>query len=227
MTDPVATQTVFFALLAELMLTDNPRVRLLGHQTQAAHFVRARAHRTSDSVWNQQLSATVRDVREGMTTYTQAHQVPLPRDRDLVTEGLIASNPLSASVCPQARVGAIVAPMLITDSVHAFVSGPDGTQLAGTVWETTDEDLLRRGVEVFEAAWAVARPVSQMVDRALLSGRRLETAMLLAEGRSDQEIAEALDVSPRTVSTEVRAVTDWLGDRDRAHAVSTLNHGAR
>jgi DNA-binding NarL/FixJ family response regulator len=49
---------------------------------------------------------------------------------------------------------------------------------------------------------------------------------LLATGRSNAEIAEALFVSPRTVTTHVTRIYDKLGVASRAEAVSrTLREG--
>ncbi len=61
-----------------------------------------------------------------------------------------------------------------------------------------------------------------MLDRPALPERTLEVALLLADGASDAEIAEALGISRRTVSAEVRAVIDWAGARSRGHAIALL-----
>ncbi|QKE85194.1 helix-turn-helix domain-containing protein [Arthrobacter sp. NEB 688] len=52
--------------------------------------------------------------------------------------------------------------------------------------------------------------------------RRFHVALLLLEGHSDQEVADALQVGARTVSHEVRAVVAWLGARNRSQAVAML-----
>jgi predicted ATPase/DNA-binding CsgD family transcriptional regulator len=59
-----------------------------------------------------------------------------------------------------------------------------------------------------------------------LTAREREVLALLATGRSNAEIAEALFVSPRTVTTHVTRIYDKLGVASRAEAVSrTLREG--
>lgn len=52
-----------------------------------------------------------------------------------------------------------------------------------------------------------------------LTPRELEVLVLVAKGRSNTEIAEALFVSGHTVKTHLSHVLDKLGARDRVHAV--------
>ncbi len=53
---------------------------------------------------------------------------------------------------------------------------------------------------------------------ALLSPRELDVLGLLARGMTDREMAEVLDVSPRTVETHVGNILRKLGARNRAAA---------
>jgi DNA-binding NarL/FixJ family response regulator len=55
-------------------------------------------------------------------------------------------------------------------------------------------------------------------DLAQLSGREREVLRLLANGRTDREIAEALTISPRTAETHVAAILRKLDVRNRSEA---------
>jgi DNA-binding NarL/FixJ family response regulator len=54
-----------------------------------------------------------------------------------------------------------------------------------------------------------------------LAPREREVLELLAEGRRTQEIAEALFLSPKTVSNQLTAIFTKLGVADRTEAVIT------
>jgi DNA-binding NarL/FixJ family response regulator len=55
-------------------------------------------------------------------------------------------------------------------------------------------------------------------DLGTLTGRETEVLRLLAEGRTDREIAQALTISPRTVTTHVASILHKLGTTRRAEA---------
>ncbi len=57
-------------------------------------------------------------------------------------------------------------------------------------------------------------------DRPLLTHREHDVLRLIAEGRSNREIAEALFISPRTVGTHVTAILSKLDVSSRTAAVS-------
>jgi DNA-binding NarL/FixJ family response regulator len=63
-----------------------------------------------------------------------------------------------------------------------------------------------------------ARPSSPA--KADLTPREREVLRLLVEGRVDREIAAALAVSPRTVTTHVARILDKLGAPTRAAAAA-------
>ena len=53
----------------------------------------------------------------------------------------------------------------------------------------------------------------------LISSRELEVLRLLAEGLSNQRIAEKLVISPTTAKTHVRHIFDKLGTTGRVEAI--------
>ena len=53
-----------------------------------------------------------------------------------------------------------------------------------------------------------------------LSARQMEVLRWMAEGLTDERIAEQLNLSRKTVVTHVQAVYRNLGARNRAHAVT-------
>lgn len=57
-----------------------------------------------------------------------------------------------------------------------------------------------------------------------LSARESEVLRLLADGRTDREIAASLTISPRTAETHVAAILHKLGVRNRAEAAVLYRH---
>jgi DNA-binding NarL/FixJ family response regulator len=94
----------------------------------------------------------------------------------------------------------------------------------------------RRGELAMPRAMA-ARLVQRLADAARirggldgpelvrLSGREREVLRLLANGRTDREIAEALTISPRTAETHVAAILRKLEVRNRSEAAMLYRQG--
>jgi non-specific serine/threonine protein kinase len=81
---------------------------------------------------------------------------------------------------------------------------------------------------VITEALAIAQAVKQPVppeapNRSGLTRREAEVLRLLAEGRSDREIAAALFISPKTVGTHVSNLLGKLGVPSRAAAVAHVH----
>lgn len=60
---------------------------------------------------------------------------------------------------------------------------------------------------------------SQMIHPIKLSNRELEVLKLMAEGRSNPEIAAALYLSTNTIKTHVRGILNKFGVQHRIEAV--------
>jgi DNA-binding NarL/FixJ family response regulator len=77
--------------------------------------------------------------------------------------------------------------------------------------------VTRRLIAEFATRQAPRHVVPPLV--APLTPRELEVLVLVANGRSNSEIAEAIFVTSHTVKTHLSHVLDKLGARDRVHAV--------
>ncbi len=80
--------------------------------------------------------------------------------------------------------------------------------------------ITRRLIEQFSAAaGAGAMPVVDLAERYRLTDREIDIFHQLAAGRSNAEIARALDVREATVKTHLSSVLVKTGCRDRVQAV--------
>lgn len=84
----------------------------------------------------------------------------------------------------------------------------------------TGESLLSPGATRTVIARALSRPDAPTPEKlASLTAREREVLRLVAAGRSNQEIADELTVSPLTAKTHVARILAKLGARDRVHLV--------
>ena len=91
--------------------------------------------------------------------------------------------------------------------------GAEGTLRRDTTPERLREAVMR--VARGERFHPEAAPVTIQEDRRALSPRETEVTTLLAEGRSNKEIAQVLDVSEPTVKKHIGHVLRKLGLQDR------------
>jgi DNA-binding NarL/FixJ family response regulator len=99
---------------------------------------------------------------------------------------------------------------------------------AGFLYKDVDPDALVRAIRSVhdghtvlapQAAELVARrPGSDVRGLGALTGREREVLALLADGRSNREIARSLGVAEKTVKTHVSSVLAKLGVADRTQA---------
>ena len=110
-------------------------------------------------------------------------------------------------------------------------SGPAAALQAGAsgfLYKDVDPDALVRAIRAVNdghtvlapgaAGLVTHRPGSEAGGIASLTGREREVLSLLADGRSNREIAGALHVAEKTVKTHVSAVLAKLGVADRTQA---------
>ncbi len=93
----------------------------------------------------------------------------------------------------------------------------------GDIWP--DAFALPRSGEPVQAAGQPVMPVREERNAIQssdlpLTPREREVLRFLAEGRSNQEIANALSISPRTVATHIHNILGKLGVSSRAAAVA-------
>jgi DNA-binding NarL/FixJ family response regulator len=103
---------------------------------------------------------------------------------------------------------------------------------AGVVYKDIDPDALIRAIRSVHdgnvlLAASAAGSLLRDGDRAdSLTGREREVLALIAEGRSNREIARLLHVSEKTVKAHVSSVLAKLGVQDRTQAaVYAVRHG--
>jgi len=113
-------------------------------------------------------------------------------------------------------------------------TGPSGPTLAlqagaaGFLYKDVDPDALVRAIRSVHdghtvlapgaAGLVAARPGGDSRGIGALTGREREVLTLLADGRSNREIARMLTVSEKTVKTHVSAILAKLGIADRTQA---------
>jgi DNA-binding NarL/FixJ family response regulator len=118
--------------------------------------------------------------------------------------------------------------------VLTSAAGPSGPAMAlqagaaGFLYKDVDPDALVRAIRAVydgntvlapEAAGLVAaRPGADVRGIAALTAREHEVLALLADGRSNREIARSLRITEKTVKTHVSAVLAKLGVADRTQA---------
>jgi DNA-binding NarL/FixJ family response regulator len=146
-------------------------------------------------------------------------------------DGITATRELIARV-PDARVL-----ILTTFDEDEYVVGALRAGASGFLLKrSTPEDLLR-AIHVIALGDALLSPAvtRRVIERAVeqpvlgsspddprladLTPRELEVFLLIAQGRSNREIAAALTVEETTVKSHVRNVLTKLNARDRIHAV--------
>jgi two-component system NarL family response regulator len=71
---------------------------------------------------------------------------------------------------------------------------------------------------------AAAAKLAEGVSRVQLTPRELATLKLLADGKSNKEIANELDISERTVKTHLAHLFEKLGVTSRTEAVKVATH---
>jgi len=134
------------------------------------------------------------------------------------------------------QAGRIRVLVLTTFDADEYVYGALRAGASGFLLKDTEPDDLLQAIRVVAAGDALLAPsvtrrlIAEFARRpwpdrasqaalAALTEREREVLMLVAEGLSNQEIAERLVISPATAKTHVSRVMMKLGARDRAQLV--------
>jgi DNA-binding NarL/FixJ family response regulator len=145
-------------------------------------------------------------------------------------DGIAATRELLARV-PSARVV-----ILTTFDEDEYVIGALRAGASGFLLKRSSPEELLRAIHTVAAGDALLSPsvTRRMIDRLVeqpllqpssdprledLTRRELDVLLLIAQGLSNREIANALSVEETTVKSHVRRVLMKLGVRDRVHAV--------
>jgi DNA-binding CsgD family transcriptional regulator/Tfp pilus assembly protein PilF len=88
------------------------------------------------------------------------------------------------------------------------------------------DNFLRRAIALFPAPYAAASHATSTTTANRLSPRETEVLALLVQGSTDQEIADALSIRHRTVTTHVASIFNKLGVNTRTAAANlAIRHG--
>jgi DNA-binding NarL/FixJ family response regulator len=141
-----------------------------------------------------------------------------------------------------AERGSAVRSLVLTSAAdHVLVTLALQAGAAGFLYKDVDPDALIRAVRSVHDGHTVLAPAAAglltvVADRhgaavtgiGALTSREREVLALLAEGRSNREIARQLGVAEKTVKTHVSSILAKLGAADRTQAaIIAVRHAAR
>jgi DNA-binding CsgD family transcriptional regulator len=200
----------------------DPRVRLVGAGAEGvARGLDRLERRARRSVWNMQrviqFQTTVR--------YQELDRRTLDRGLDVrlvTTPATQQDNPLLTSIYPFVRLGPVFGPLLIVDGLCVVAPGSPDLDGNFTAWCTTDTAMVRTAVALWDRTWHLSRPGLEEGTAPPLTPRQVEVAQLLAQGFTDRVIARRVDVSERTVATDISRIARAVGAPNRAAAAAMV-----
>lgn len=197
----------------------DPRFVLFGRNRELEQPLAALVDSTRVSVWNMQRNHSVRALRE------HAERDATLRRRNVEIRYILprrvaeSRSPLVSSSEPGLRLAPVGNPLLIADGRLFLV----GDSAAESVWKSTDPEMVADAVNLYETVWAAAEPAVPEGQDPPLTPRMVQIAVSLVGGSTDRQIARALDVSERTVSADIKEMSNRLGARSRAHAIALIS----
>jgi len=211
-----------FAQWHALIDARDPRFTLLSTvQDVAGTLVRFEATITQ-STWNMQRHHTVDALRDPLGLDASGRRKGLELRFILPRRVAQQRSPLASSYYDYLRLAPVAHPLMIGDRRQILVGDSTGE----TVWTSSDAEVVARAVDFYERLWASAEPAVPVGDEPPFTRRMVDIALLLVTGATDREIAQALGVSERTVSSDVRELSARLGARSRAQAIAMISGAA-
>ena len=150
------------------------------------------------------------------------------------TDGLAATS----AICADPELSATRVLVLTTFEIDEYVAQALRAGASGFLGKDVTADALLAGIRTVAAGESLLSPLATRAlitrflttpaegvrmaaaeDLAVLTAREREVMAWVAEGHSNEEIAERLFVSPLTVRTHVHRAMTKLGARDRAQLV--------
>lgn len=207
-----------FAELHELIDQRDPRLSLLSTLADVHTALPQVESTVRSSMWNVQRHAHLNSLRkgEGLNELSLSRGVELR----LVLPAHVARRmcPLASSRYPHLRLAPVGHPLLVIDRRLAMVANATGD----SIWTTTAPELVGRLVRLYENLWQAAEPAVPVGEDPPFTPRMVEIGIRLVDGETDRQIAKALGVSERTVSTDVRELSRRLGARSRTQAIALI-----
>lgn len=195
---------------------------LVGDEAAARRHVHGMADRTWVIVrnLNREWTLRTREAAEAPNTRTASRRV---EERSILPAQTVRHHPLAPSLEEGLRVGPVPLPLLIGDDREVLFCGYGRAATHELLsWASSDPEVVAMAVTAFDELWETSAPPEALGLPGPLTDRLLGVALGLADGLTDREIAQTLGVSDRTVSSDVRALVDWVGARNRAHAVAKI-----
>ncbi|MBX3485081.1 response regulator transcription factor [Phenylobacterium sp.] len=136
----------------------------------------------------------------------------------LLDLGMPGAEPLAglAGLKTRAPDAVLIVITGITDT--ALLDSVRAAGVAGLFSKNAEADLLLEAIRA-------RLPGLQAMEASRLPPRQQEVLALLAEGRTNKEIAQRLGISPATVKIHVARLTAWLGAVNRTDAVARAQRG--
>ncbi|MDQ1659120.1 MAG: hypothetical protein QOD41_4203 [Cryptosporangiaceae bacterium] len=195
------------------------RVRILG----GVDATRRRLAALADAAAHEHLSIHPETVHSGAATAAaaQADEPLLDRGVRVATvclppaDGDAYSQRMLDSGMAARFASSLPLKLILVDRRHAILPLDPLDRSKGAI-EVADPAAVEVLASVFRREWASGRdPERGAVAPIVLSGREEDLIRLLAAGQTDEVAARRLKVSPRTVTTLVRALMDRLGVENR------------
>lgn len=219
---PPAASWELFSTMHALIEQRDSRFELLGPVEQSDAVLSRFEASTSACMWNMQRHWSVNELRDtnGLDARARSRGVKL---RFILPARVVHERcPLAPSHYDYLRLGPVAHPLMIGDRRRILV----GDHTGEGIWGSHDPRIVANAADFFERLWQSSRPAVPDGEQPPFTPRMIQVAFRLVDGATDREIARALGVSERTVSTDIREMSHRLGARSRAEAIARISGSA-